>query len=161
MASRPTFDVPACGKGETTFPRLLHGLGYRTAAIGKWHLGSAAHSRPIAQGFDEFFGWYSGWLDAYSHRYYQLGAPPGRIFHDLWRNDTEVFEEPAYMTEVLGREAQAFVARQTRRQPFLLYLAFGAPHYSMMAPKRYLDRFPAQWIATGACNWRWWPRWTM
>ena len=47
------------------------------------------------------------------------------------------------MTELLGREAQAFVARQSRRQPFLLYLAFGAPHYSMMAPKRYLDRFPA------------------
>jgi arylsulfatase A-like enzyme len=106
-------------------------------------LGSAPQSRPQAQGFDEFFGWYSGWLDAYSHRYYQLGSPPGKIFHDLWRNETEVFEEPAYMTELLGREAQAFLAKQNRGQPFLLYLAFGAPHYSMMAPRKYLDRFPA------------------
>ena len=83
--------MPGLRQGETTFPALLHGLGYRTAAFGKWHLGSAPQSRPTAQGFDEFFGWYSGWLDAYSHRYYQLGAPPGKIFHDLWRNATEVF----------------------------------------------------------------------
>jgi arylsulfatase A-like enzyme len=106
-------------------------------------MGSAAESRPKAQGFDEFFGFYSGWLDAYSHRYYQLGGPPGKIFHDLWRNETEVFEEPAYMTELLGREAQAFLSRQKREQPFFLYLAFGASHYSMMAPRKYLDRFPA------------------
>lgn len=143
LRSEPTFDVPGLRQGEQTLPAVLRGLGYRTAAIGKWHLGSASQSRPLAQGFDEFFGWYSGWLDAYSHRYYQLGAPPGKIFHDLWRNETEVFEEPAYMTELLGREAQAFLARQRRQQPFLLYLTFGAPHYSMMAPRRYLERFPA------------------
>jgi arylsulfatase A-like enzyme len=47
------------------------------------------------------------------------------------------------MTELLGREARAFLANQTGGQPFLLYLAFGAPHYSMMAPRKYLDRFPA------------------
>ena len=143
LPSEPTWDVPGLRQGETTLPGELRRLGYRTGAIGKWHLGSISHSRPSAQGFDEFFGWYSGWLDAYSHRYYQLGAPPGKIFHDLWRNDQEVFEEPAYMTELLGREAQAFLSRQSRRQPFLLYLTFGAPHYSMMAPKKYLDRFPA------------------
>lgn len=143
LPSNPTWDVPGLREGETTLPGLLHQRGYRTAAIGKWHLGSIPHSRPLAQGFDEFFGWYSGWLDAYSHRYYQLGAPPGKIFHDLWRNETEVFEEPAYMTELLGREAQAFLRRQSANQPFFLYLTFGAPHYSMMAPRKYLDRFPA------------------
>ncbi|MCU1260450.1 MAG: sulfatase [Bryobacterales bacterium] len=142
LQSQPTWDVPGLREGETTFPRLLRDRGYRTAAFGKWHLGSAQHSRPMAQGFDDFFGWYSGWLDGYSHRYYQLGGPPGKIFHDLWRNDTEVFEEPAYMTELLGREAQSFLSHQNARQPFLLYLAFGAPHYSMMAPAKYLDRFP-------------------
>lgn len=143
LPSQPTWDVPGLRQGETTLPGLLRNLGYRTAALGKWHMGSAPQSRPRAQGFDEFFGWYSGWLDAYSHRYYQLGGPPGKIFHDLWRNETEVFEEPTYMTELLGQEAQSFLARQSRQQPFLLYLAFGAPHYSMMAPKKYLDRFPA------------------
>lgn len=143
LTSEPTFDIPGLRPNEITLPRLLSQRGYRTAAFGKWHLGSAAPSRPTAQGFDQFFGWYSGWLDAYSHRYYQLGSAPGKIFHDLWRNDTEVFEEPTYMTELLGREARSYLAQQTAQQPFLLYLAFGAPHYSMMAPKKYLDRFPA------------------
>jgi arylsulfatase A-like enzyme len=142
LRSEPDWNVPGLRVGETTMPGLLRKLGYRTAAFGKWHLGSAPQSRPLAQGFDEFFGWYSGWLDAYSHRYYQLGSAPGKIFHDLWRNETEVFEEPAYMTELLGREAQAFLSRQKREQPFFLYLAFGASHYSMMAPKKYLERFP-------------------
>lgn len=142
LPSEPTWDVPGLAAGESTLPGLLRGKGYRTAAFGKWHLGSAPQSRPRQQGFDDFFGWYSGWLDAYSHRYYQLGSAPGKIFHDLWRNETEVFEEPAYMTELLGREAGAYLARQTAQQPFFMYLAFGAPHYSMMAPKKYLDRFP-------------------
>ena len=143
LPSRPSWDVDGLRAGETTLPAQLGKLGYRTAAIGKWHLGSAPHSRPLPQGFDEFFGWYSGWLDAYSHRYYQLGTQPGMIFHDLWRNREEVFEEPAYMTELLGREASAFLGRQSAAKPFFLYLAFGAIHYSMMAPRKYLDRFPA------------------
>jgi arylsulfatase A-like enzyme len=143
LPSDPAWNVRGLRAGEITFPRLLNQRGYRTAAFGKWHLGSAPESRPMVQGFDDFFGWYSGWLDSYSHRYYQLGGPPGKIFHDLWRNETEVFEEPTYMTELLGREAQSFLARQKKEQPFLLYLAFGAPHYSMMAPRKYLDRFPA------------------
>jgi len=136
------WSVPGLRADEITLPGLLGKLGYRSAALGKWHLGSAPQSRPLAQGFDEFFGWYSGWLDAYSHRYYQMGGSPGKIFHDLWRNETEVFEEPAYMTELLDREAQAFLSRQKREQPFFLYLAFGASHYSMMAPRKYLARFP-------------------
>lgn len=143
LPSQPTFDVPGLRKGEVTFPALLKQAGYRTAAFGKWHVGSAPQSRPLTQGFDQFFGWYSGWLDSYSHRYYQLGSAPGKIFHDLWRNTEEVFEEPAYMTELLAREASAHLAQQQKQQPFLMYLAFGAPHYSMMAPKKYQDRFPA------------------
>ncbi len=143
LRSEPEWDVVGLRSGEMTLPGQLQKLGYRSAALGKWHLGSAPESRPRAQGFDEFFGWYSGWLDSYSHRYYQMGSPPGKIFHDLWRNETEVFEEPTYMTELLGREAQAFLGRQKREQPFFLYLAFGASHYSMMAPRKYLERFPA------------------
>ncbi len=142
LRSEPTWDVPGLRAGEQTLASLLRNRGYRTAAIGKWHLGSAPQSRPRSQGFDQFFGWYSGWVDYYSHRYYQLGFPPGKIFHDLWRNEEEVFEEPTYMTEVLGKEAHSFLARQRHDQPFFLYVAFGAPHYPMMAPQRYLGRFP-------------------
>jgi arylsulfatase A-like enzyme len=139
LFSRPEFDVPGLATGERTIATELKKRGYRTAAVGKWHLGSAPASRPRAQGFDEFFGFYSGWTDYYSHRYYTLGGQP--LFHDMWRNEEEVWEEPVYQTELLAREAKAFVQRQ--QSPYFLYLAFGAPHYPMMAPKRYVDRVPA------------------
>ena len=140
LYSKPGFDVAGLRKGENTLPSQLHKLGYHSAAIGKWHLGSSPDSRPLAQGFDEWFGFYSGWVDYFSHRYYTLGGQP--VFHDLWRNENEVFAEPEYQTEMLGREARAFISRQSKSTPFFLYLAFGAPHYPMMAPKKYLDRFP-------------------
>jgi arylsulfatase A-like enzyme len=146
LPSRPAFDVPGLREGETSLAGELRQAGYRTAAIGKWHLGSAPHSRPQNQGFDQFFGFYSGWIDYLSHRYYVQGGSGNNvpaIFHDLWRNDTEVFEDPVYQTELLAREAKSFIAAQTPSKPFFLYLAFGAPHYPMIAPQKYLDRFPA------------------
>lgn len=139
LFSKPDFNVPGLRPGEHTLASELKKAGYRTAAIGKWHLGSAKPSRPMAQGFDSFFGFYSGWIDYYSHRYYTLGGQP--LFHDLWRNETEVFEDTVYQTELLGREAADFIRRQQAGSPFFLYLAFGAPHYPMMAPQKYLDRF--------------------
>ena len=149
LNSKPTFDVVGLKSGETTIAKTLQGAGYRTAAIGKWHVGSAPESRPLAQGFDEFVGFYSGWIDYYSTRYYTLGGNPGatgavpqNIFHDFWRNGEEVYPEPAYQTELLAQEARTFIGRQTPTQPFFLYLTFGAPHYPMMAPQKYLDRFP-------------------
>jgi arylsulfatase A-like enzyme len=112
--------------------------------VGKWHLGSAPDSRPLKHGFDEHFGFYSGWQDYYSHRYYQMSrTAPEQIFHDLFRDDREVFEDPGYATELYTREAKNFIERQPKSQPFFLYLAYGAPHYPMIAPKKYLDRFPA------------------
>ncbi|MDZ4796960.1 MAG: sulfatase-like hydrolase/transferase [Bryobacteraceae bacterium] len=141
LFSRPDFNVPGLRAGEHTLASELKKAGYKTAAIGKWHLGSAKPSRPQAQGFDSFFGFYSGWTDYYSHRYYTLGGQP--LFHDLWRNETEVFEDSVYQTELLAREATSFIGRQQAGAPFFVYLAFGAPHYPMMAPQKYLERFPA------------------
>jgi arylsulfatase A-like enzyme len=141
LFSKPDFAVPGLRKGGKTLASELRAAGYGTAAIGKWHLGSAPGSRPLEQGFDEFFGFYSGWIDYFSHRFYTLGGQP--VYHDLWRNEKEVWHEPEYQTELLAREAREFLARQKADRPFFLYLAFGAPHYPMMAPAKYLDRFSA------------------
>jgi arylsulfatase A-like enzyme len=144
LPARAAHDVPGLKPGAVTLPASLKKLGYRTAVVGKWHLGSAKDSRPLRQGFDEHFGFYSGWSDYYSHRYYNMSrTAPEHIFHDLWRNGEEVFEAPAYTTTMFTQEALAFVERQPKTQPFFLYLAHGAPHYPMIAPKKYLDRFPA------------------
>jgi arylsulfatase A-like enzyme len=140
LFSRPDFNVKGLRQGETTLPGELKKQGYRTSAIGKWHLGTTPESRPLRQGFDSFFGFYSGWIDYYSHRFYTLGGQP--VFHDLWRDEEEVWQEPEYQTEMLTREAAAFLRSQRASQPYFLYVAYGAPHYPMMAPRKYLDRFP-------------------
>ncbi len=125
---------------ELTIARLLKALGYITGLVGKWHLGSTPESLPNAHGFDFFFGFLSGCIDYYSHRFY-WGEPRVVNYHDLWRNRTEVFEDGQYFTELVTREALAFIERNWRR-PFFLYVAYNAPHYPMHAPARYVSRFP-------------------
>ena len=41
-------------------PSLLKQAGYRTALIGKWHLGYPPAFGPLRSGYDEFFGPMSG-----------------------------------------------------------------------------------------------------
>lgn len=142
LTSTAQFNTPGLRQGEKTLAGELHNAGYRTGHVGKWHIGSAPQSRPLKVGFDEFFGFYSGWTDYYSHRYYTLGKGQSEILHDLWRNEEEVWADSEYQTEVLGREAVAFVSRQKKEQPFYLNVWFGAPHYPMTAPEKYLNRFP-------------------
>ena len=66
----------------------------------------------------------SGWMNTCWRVCWRLPAPTGILART-------------------GREASAFLSRQSADKAFLLYLTFGAPHYSMMAPRQYLDRFPA------------------
>ncbi len=143
LPSTAQFNTPGLKAEEKTLATELRGAGYRTAHFGKWHMGSAAHSRPLAKGFEEFFGFYSGWTDYLSHRYYTLGRGQSEILHDLWHNDKEVWADTEYQTELLGRKAAEYVAAR-KKEPFYLNLWFGAPHYPMMAPEQYLSRFPAR-----------------
>jgi arylsulfatase A-like enzyme len=142
LTSTAQFNTPGLKAGARTLAAELKQAGYQTAHFGKWHMGSAAHSRPMAVGFDEFVGFYSGWTDYYSHRYYTLGRGQSEILHDLWRNDKEIWAENRYQTELLGEEATGFLKRQTKAKPFYMNLWFGAPHYPMTAPEKYLERLP-------------------
>ncbi len=131
---------PPLGPSERTMAALLKSAGYSTAITGKWHLGSSPDTAPTSHGFDSFFGFHSGCVDFYSHRYY-WGEPRTVNYHDLWRNRTEVFEDGRYLTELITAEARRFV-EANRSRPFFLYVPYNAPHYPMHAPARYLERFP-------------------
>ncbi len=45
---------------EPTLAERLKPLGYRAAAIGKWHVGAEDRFYPTNRGFDEFFGFLAG-----------------------------------------------------------------------------------------------------
>lgn len=124
---------------ELLIPDLLKPAGYATALVGKWHLGNTPETVPNARGFDYFYGFHSGCVDYYSHRYY-WGEPRRANYHDLWRNREEIFEDGAYLTERLAQESSRFIETHGS-QPFFLYSAFNAVHYPMHAPRKYLERF--------------------
>lgn len=49
-------------------PQYLKADGYKTHAIGKWHLGYfKSEYTPTSRGFDDFFGYYTEKEDYYSH----------------------------------------------------------------------------------------------
>ena len=129
--------------GEQTIASLLKPAGYSTGLVGKWHLGSTPDTVPNAHGFDRFYGFHSGCIDYYSHRYYWGEQAKASLvnYHDLWRDRTEIFEDGQYATELFAREAVQFV-QDNRSNPFFLYVPFNGVHYPMHAPKKYVERFP-------------------
>ncbi|MBB6729845.1 sulfatase-like hydrolase/transferase [Cohnella zeiphila] len=127
---------------EVTLAKALRAAGYRTALHGKWHLGVSEETGPNAHGFDEFFGFKAGCIDFYSHIFYWGQGSGLNPLHDLWEDETEVWENGRYMTELITERSVEFIRRQAEREePFFLYAAYNAPHYPMHAPKEYMDRF--------------------
>jgi len=81
MASSKEGDAGMPGD-QLTMAELFASAGYKTAHIGKWHVGYTPETMPNAQGFGYSFGFMGGCIDNYSHYFYWNG--PNR--HDLWRN---------------------------------------------------------------------------
>jgi arylsulfatase A-like enzyme len=116
---------------ERTIADALREAGYATAIVGKWHLGLSKPYWPRQRGFDEFYGFLGG-----NHPYLP-GDGGGRII----RGNKKV-AAPAHLTQEFGREAAAFIRRQTEvEKPFFLYLAFNAAHTPLQPNKEHLARF--------------------
>lgn len=128
-------DVPslALDHSAITMPQALKAGGYRSALIGKWHLGFGPANAPRTYGFDEFWGSLIG-----TPMYWQ----PQETFH----NETPI-PVTGYFTDALADRAVQWLRTEVRPdRPFLLYLAFNAPHYPLEAPAelvyKYRRRFP-------------------
>ena len=107
---------------QPTLPSLLRDAGYRTALIGKWHLGFAPHFGPLKSGYEEAYGPLAGGVDYFTHC-----DSAGR--HDLWLNDAPRHEE-GYLTDLLSRRAVDYVERMaTQDAPFFISLHYTAPHW--------------------------------
>lgn len=104
---------------------LLKKAGYETALIGKWHLGVGPSFHPLDNGFDYFYGIYTGAGDYISHK-----GDGGR--HDLYENREPVYTK-GYTTELLGAKTISFL-KQQHSKPFLLSLQFTAPHWPWQGP---------------------------
>lgn len=152
---------------ETFVGQVMKQAGYRTAMVGKWHLGMADGYHPMDRGFDEFFGMTAGassyMLDLQPGD--EAYTPPGseaserasardplpadatpaqrmaytRRMSPIERGKQKV-EVKDYLTDAFTDEAVRFIGANKDR-PFFLYLAYNAPHTPLQAPKKYIDRY--------------------
>lgn len=125
-------------QSENTMAKLLKGAGYRTAAIGKWHLGHLPQYLPTSHGFDSYFGIpYSNDMDrvsTLSPREAIMNARAEYFNVPLMRNE-EIVERPADQNTITKRyteEAVKFIS-ENRKNPFFLYLAHSLPHVPLFA----------------------------
>jgi len=127
-----------------TIATALRDVGYQTAMVGKWHLGLDEKCRPNQNGFDYFYGFMAGCIDYYSHVFYWCMADGHTDpTHDLWENDHEFYDNGRYFTEMVSEKAVEKIREMNEAEaPFMMYVAYNAPHYPMHAPRKYLDRFP-------------------
>ncbi|MEC8865980.1 MAG: sulfatase-like hydrolase/transferase [Verrucomicrobiota bacterium] len=117
---------------ELTLPELLKDHGYKTACIGKWHLGFHEPFLPRNQGFDHYFGLLHN-LDPVETVFFEdKGGVP------LMRNG-KVVKRPAdvnELTRVCTDEAIDFIERN-KNGPFFLYL----PHTMLHVPLGVSEEF--------------------
>jgi arylsulfatase A-like enzyme len=118
---------------EWLMPQCLKEAGYRTAIIGKWHLGHADKKYwPRQRGFDYQYGAMIGELDYFTHEEHGVLD---------WYRDNEPVREEGYTTELLGNDAVRLIENHDPATPLYLYLAFNAPHTPYQAPEEYVARY--------------------
>ncbi|KXJ22943.1 Arylsulfatase B [Exaiptasia diaphana] len=111
---------------EITLPQYLKTQGYRTAGVGKWHLGFFTKEyTPVYRGFDSFYGFWNAKTDYWNHTSYE---------NNFWGIDMRNNMEPVatdsgvYGTELFTREAVNVIHNHDVNQPLFLYLAHQAAH---------------------------------
>ena len=108
-----------------TLPSLLRASGYRTALIGKWHLGYPPSFGPLRSGYEEFFGPMAGGVDYFTHC-------DSRGQHDLWFGEEERADE-GYLTDLITARSVDYIDRMAdgakAGTPFFLSLHYTAPHW--------------------------------
>jgi len=114
---------------ELTLAEALREAGYRTASIGKWHLGDGPFSLPQHHGFDvNIAGDSHGAPGNYFFPYAGNWAIPTTGLRCRW-NVLPDGKPGEYLTDRLTDEAVNFI-RANRDRPFFLYF----PHYAVHSP---------------------------
>ncbi|WP_020529348.1 sulfatase-like hydrolase/transferase [Flexithrix dorotheae] len=121
---------------EVTIAEVLKNQGYRTAHIGKWHLGCLPqdtllnHPQPIDQGFDYSLGT-------------ENNAQPSHLNPvNFVRNGERLPEQQGYSCQILADEAVSWFENYRKDEdPFFMYLAFHEPHAKVASPPELVEKY--------------------
>lgn len=134
---------------ELTIADMLKTKGYKTACVGKWHLGDQPQYLPTAQGFDSYYGIpFSNDMSVNPSSkvsdkiVFREGMTIDSLREKKWRGrkvplmkQDEVVEYPVDQTTLTKRyteEAVSFI-KENKEEPFFLYVAQTMPHIPLYA----------------------------
>ncbi len=128
-----------------TFAEVLKEAGYNTYMSGKWHVGETEEFWPRKRGFERYFGLINGASSYYAVHPYRYGEPSKTMVLD----DSLYFPPDTgfYSTDAYTDYAIEFLDNQKRTEnPFLLYLAYTAPHWPLHALPEDIERYRGKYI---------------
>ncbi len=138
--------------GTTFFPQQLQRAGYRTAYIGKWHMGEDAESDQPRPGFDHWISFRG--QGSYVDPTLNVNGTNARV--------------PGYTTDILTDSALSWLGRQRREaasRPFFMYLSHKAVHAEFVPAPRHAGSYDTATIryaltmANTPANYRGKPNW--
>jgi arylsulfatase A-like enzyme len=139
---------------EITIAEKLKENGYKTAAIGKWHLGHKKEYLPLQHGFDYYYGIpYSNDMDKINgetccpgSKYwqkYQNKSPGSTNYYNVpLIENNKIIERPADQTTITKRftdKAVEFI-QNNKKDNFFIYLAHNLPHTPLYASDDFLGK---------------------
>ena len=130
---------------EETIAEILKKQNYKTAAIGKWHLGYQKEFLPLQQGFDEYLGLpYSN--DMWPVGFDGLPAAPNSnkakypvlplIDGNEKIREIKTLDDQSELTTLYTERAVRFI-NQHKKEPFFIYMAHSMCHIPLAVSSKF------------------------
>ena len=151
----------ASSKNPVLFPNSLSGLpateitlaeklkekNYKTAIVGKWHLGPTKNYLPNNHGFDYYFGIpYSNDMDKINNNNYWSEYENKELSSDSYNvplmENFDIIERPVDQTTITSRyvDKTLQLINNYKNDNFFIYLSHNLPHIPLYASKRFLGK---------------------
>ena len=133
-----------------TIAEALKPAGYKSYAVGKWHVTNVTHPKsdadkfnwPLQRGFDRFYGTIHGAGSFFD---------PNTLTRDNTYispfNDAEYPAADYYYTDAISDHAARFIREHDKTKPFFLYVAYTAAHWPMHAKEKDIAKYKGRYAA--------------
>ena len=135
-------------KNCVTIAEALKPAGYKSYAVGKWHVTNVTYPKtdadkfnwPLQRGFDRFYGTIHGAGSFFD---------PNTLTRDNTYispfADAEYRSDDYYYTDAISDHASRFIREHDKAKPFFLYVAYTAAHWPMHAKEKDIAKYKGRY----------------